>query len=238
VNAEAGLDAGLRASVEAQAQKQNNHQTVSVQQVFKTVTADGEAEGAHSNRHSLCGVKRKLQRTSSCPPGRVHSVSAGPWSLEWARRHSDVVIGKAMQPAPSRNKKQTSGGSKVLRRKGSGYLRHCASNLKRIPRLSVDDRKEVLRALRKTHRRHKAVQAASKDKVNLSDNSSVNGSQSSVNNDWTNWLVLHGSSKVLPEDVTDLGKVVGLNFKGDNNNRFDVLSGVGRKKKEGEGEGK
>jgi hypothetical protein len=110
--------------------------------------------------------------------------------------------------------------------------------LKRIARLSADDRKEVLRALRKTHRRHKEVPAASKDKVTLSDNSSVNGSQSSVNNDWTNWLVLHGSSKVMSEDVRDLGKVVGLNFKGDNNNRFDVLSGVGRKKKEGEGEGK
>jgi len=38
--------------------------------------------------------------------------------------------------------------------------------------------------------------------------------------------------------VREVGKVVGLNFKGDKNNKFDVLSGVSRKNKEGDGIGK
>jgi hypothetical protein len=76
---------------------------------------------------------------------------------------------------------------------------------------------------------------ASNDKVNVIDNSSVNGSQSSVNNDWTNWLVWHGCNKTMLDDVRGMGKAVGLNFKGDKNNRFDVLSGAGRKNKESEG---
>jgi hypothetical protein len=51
-------------------------------------------------------------------------------------------------------------------------------------------------------------------------------------------LVLHGDSKALSDDVRDVGKVVGLHFKGDKNNPFDVLSGIGRKNKEGDGNGK
>jgi hypothetical protein len=66
--------------------------------------------------------------------------------------------------------------------------------------------------------------------------SSQSGSQNTVNNDWTNWLVLHGCDKVKSDDVKGIGKVVGLKFKGDKNNSFDVLSGVGRKNAEGGGE--
>lgn len=70
----------------------------------------------------------------------------------------------------------------------------------------------------------------------MSANSTQSGSQASVNNnDWSNGLVLHGSDKAKSEDVRGIGKVVGLNFKGDKNNTFDVLSGVGRKNKEGDG---
>jgi len=50
-----------------------------------------------------------------------------------------------------------------------------------------------------------------------------------------NWLVLHGSDKALSNDIRGIGKLVSLNFKGDKNNKFDVLSGVGRKKSEGGG---
>ena len=54
-------------------------------------------------------------------------------------------------------------------------------------------------------------------------------SQSSVNNDWQHWLVLHGDTKAVNEDVCGIGQVVGLKFNGDKNNRFDVLSGASRK---------
>ena len=63
-------------------------------------------------------------------------------------------------------------------------------------------------------------------------------SQSSVNNDWKNWLLLHGSDTVAHEDLMGIGKEIGLNFDGVNNNRFDILSGVSRNNKEGVGNGK
>jgi len=77
------------------------------------------------------------------------------------------------------------------------------------------------------------VQATSKEKV-----AQQSDSQSSVNNDWKNWLLLHGSDRVAHEDFMGIGKEIGLNFDGDNNNRFDVLSGVSRKNKEGVRKGK
>jgi len=124
---------------------------------------------------------------------------------------------------------------RTLKKKGSGHLRHCAQNLMRIARLSEKDRREVLHALRKTHNRRKVILEGSKDKVNIIKTSSQSGSQASVNNDWTNWLVLHGSDKAKADDVRGIGKMVGLNFKRDKNNRFDVLFREGRKNAEGGG---
>jgi len=148
-----------------------------------------------------------------------------------------VVIGDVAQMVPSGIRKSSQGDGRVTRKKGGGDFRHCAQNLKRIARLSDEDRKEVLRALRKTNRRRKVVLNASNDKVNSYGSSYVNDSQSSVKNEWMNWLVLHGSSKAMSEDVRGMGKTLGLKFKGDKNNRFDVLLGVGQKNKEGVGEG-
>jgi len=50
--------------------------------------------------------------------------------------------------------------------------------------------------------------------------------------------VLHGTDRVAQEDVTGIGKEIGLKFGGDNNNMLDVLSSVRRKNKEGVGKGK
>ena len=49
--------------------------------------------------------------------------------------------------------------------------------------------------------------------------------------------MLHGNATVMSEDVCDIGNTVGLKFKGDKNNMFDVLSGVGRKNDGGSGHG-
>jgi len=49
--------------------------------------------------------------------------------------------------------------------------------------------------------------------------------------------VLHGNDKVMTEDVCEIGRTGGLNFSGDRNNMFDVLSSVGRKNREGGGNG-
>lgn len=56
----------------------------------------------------------------------------------------------------------------------------------------------------------------SKFKVNPNKGTSnSSGFQSSVNNDWTNWLVLHGNAKEANDDVRGIGKAVGLKFNGD-----------------------
>lgn len=211
---------------------------VSEHQVACNISLCENCKVPNFKSHSLKGVNKKVQRTSSCPPGRVHSLSAGPWSLEWAKRHKEVVNGVAPLLDHIGNHITTSRNHRSKRRKGDGQLRHCAVKLKRIARLSDEDRKEVLRALRKTFRRRKVVSEFSIDKVISNDSSSVNGSQISVNNDRTNWLALHGDSKTLSDDVRGLGKAVGLDFQGDMNNRFDVLARVGRKNKEGVGKGK
>jgi len=184
-------------------------------------------------RKVLIDDKKLAKRASSCPPGRVAS---GPWSLEWVKSHKSVNMGAASK---SKNKvvAKSSGVQRVTKKKGGGYLRHCALNLKRIARLSDKDRREVLRALRRTTKNRKAGSGVSKAKVSSKVASSIDTSLTSVNNDWTNWLVLHGNDKVLSEDVCEIGRTVGLNFSGDNNNMFDVLSGVGRKNREGGGDG-
>ena len=41
-------------------------------------------------------------------------------------------------------------------------------------------------------------------------------------------MVLRGNKEVEVEDVRGMGKAIGINFKGDNFNRFSVLSRVKR----------
>lgn len=179
--------------------------------------------------------KKNAKRTTSCPPGRAYSVTASPWSLEWVNRQKSFATDVDCPLETSRKNLNPTGARRVLKKKGSGYIRHCAQNLKCIARLSEKDRKEALRAIHKSHKRREVVLKGSKDKINIIAPSSQSDSQASINNDWTNWLVLHGNDKVMSDDVRGIGKMVGLNFKGDKNNRFDVLSGTGRKDADGGG---
>lgn len=175
-------------------------------------------------------VIRPIKRTSSCPPGRALSAAAGPWSLKWVNRFQNIA---KVDSGSSEARSQHSVGSlRFRKKKGNGYIQHCARNLKRIARLSEKDHKEVLRALRKKQISRKRCSETSKNKVNSVENPSLSDSQASVNNDWSNWLLLHGGEKVKNDDVRGIGSTLGLKFKGDKNNKFDVLSGVGRKNPE------
>ena len=188
-------------------------------------------------RHCLTDNKKVVRRASSCPPGKDSATPSGPWSLEWAKTHKSFSMGPASKPK-HRVSAGTTGVKRVTKKKGGGYLRHCALNLKRIARLSDSDRREVLRALRRNSRKRKAVSGTSKAKVSSKSGSPNCTSQtSSVNKDWNNWLVLHGNDKVMSDDVCEIGRTIGLNFNGDKNNMFDVLSGVGRKTRVGGGDG-
>ncbi|MCI72815.1 endonuclease/exonuclease/phosphatase family protein, partial [Trifolium medium] len=52
----------------------------------------------------------------------------------------------------------------------------------------------------------------------------------SINNDWQNWVVMHGSDKMVVEDVWGIGKAIGVKFNSDNANRFSALVRVGKGK--------
>lgn len=73
--------------------------------------------------------------------------------------------------------------------------------------------------------------------MGASDKSSSSGS---VNNDWVNFVVVHGNEKVVVDDVKGIGEAIGVQFNGSNNNMFGVLSrrGRGRGRKEGRSERK
>jgi len=193
-----------------------------------------------SRRDQLLRGPRIIKLTTSCPPGRDHFATTGPWSLEWVKSQNLDIVGGNLPSAKHVpiNSSSTS-GQRVNKKKGSGYLRHTAQSMRRIARLLAKDREDVLCALKrnvkKTMRSYgdTQVQAISKDKV-----TQQSVSQSSVNNDWENWLVLHGTDRVAQEDVTGIGKEIGLKFGRDNNNMYDVLSSVRRKNKEGVGKGK
>ena len=182
--------------------------------------------------------KKGVKRTTSCPPGRGRSLKTGPWSLEWVNRNKGADAGGAatISYAPISSSVRVPIASK--KKKGGGYLRNGAKSLKRIGRMSDKDRREILRALQRNAKKRRRVSTGSKVNVTPSDGVSSGASQSFVNNDWENWLVLHGNKKITPEDVCGIGKTVGIEFKGDKNNMFDVLSGVGRKKSESVGGGK
>jgi len=73
---------------------------------------------------------------------------------------------------------------------------------------------------------------ASKEKV-TSLSTSSNTSNASVNKDWENWVAVHGKKEAVVEDVRVIGKTLGVNFNGDKNNKFNLLS-----KREGESGGR
>jgi hypothetical protein len=56
-----------------------------------------------------------------------------------------------------------------------------------------------------------------------------------VNNDCMNWVPVHGNDQMVVDDVRGIGQTIGVTFKGDNDNMFNVLSRAGRGIKENSG---
>lgn len=130
----------------------------------------------------------------------------------------------------SNNVSSSLGGQNVTKKKGAGYLRHTTQSMRRIARLPAKDREEVLCSLKRNVSKRKRQQGVSKCVVNSKDIvEKPSASQSSVNNDWNSWLVLHGTEQEANEDVLGIGKDIGLKFTGDRNNSFDVLSSEAQK---------
>ena len=110
-------------------------------------------------------VKKKVvKRTSSCPPGRVRAGTSGPWSLEWVNGLNNEDIGVSCAPKKlAVHNYSSQRAPRITKKKGSGYLRHCARSLKRIARLSDKDRKDVLCALQRTTKHRRAMSKAKEE---------------------------------------------------------------------------
>jgi hypothetical protein len=97
----------------------------------------------------------RRQRTASCPPAGRSGLS-GPWSLEWLDAHKrrpssgGGVVGD--QP-----KKEVRGQHKT---RAGGFLQNSLPSLKRIARLPINDRREVLQILQKNARKRRPRGAA------------------------------------------------------------------------------
>ena len=114
----------------------------------------------------------------------------------------------------------------IKNKKKSGLaLKHSAGFIKKIARMPLKDRKKILKVLKKQDCKRRVLSKASKGVTASLSNSST----SSVNKDWGNWVILHSKKEAKAEDVREIGKTLGVKFKGDNNNSFNLLSREGRR---------
>jgi len=175
--------------------------------------------------------------TNSCPSRRPCSTTSGPWSLKWI---GDKNIGNAGVIFSSRkNIKRKDSSVKhhnVTKKKADTVVRHPVVNFKRVARMPIKERKVVLKELKhqRRQRRLRMFSGGGKSTGEAETNSS-DTSQISVNNDWQNWVVLHGDKEVVVNVVWGIGKAIRVNFNGDNANMFNVLSHRGRRSDKGGG---
>ncbi|PNX61818.1 hypothetical protein L195_g060851 [Trifolium pratense] len=101
-----------------------------------------------------------------------------------------------------------------------------------------NDRREVLKVLKKRVRRRRGGDDINRS-CSVSRLASCGDSSSSRSNynDWKNWVAVHGNEQLAVDDVWGIGKAIGIKFKGDNVNMFNILSRAGKGKKENSGRG-
>ncbi|CAJ2632329.1 unnamed protein product [Trifolium pratense] len=177
------------------------------------------------------------KRTSSCPPEARRSAISGPWSLEWLQdqNHGDAGV---IFSASKKSRKQIINGPSIKRkveldprrRKAGGLLRHPFHSLKKVARMPSKDRCEVLKALKKKVRRRRGGDGFNRScsmSRHVSSGDSV--SSGSINNDWTNWVAIHGNDQVAVDDVWGIGKAIGVNSTlwGNSSHGFSYRSSVG-----------
>lgn len=115
-----------------------------------------------------------------------------------------------------------------------GKLNYSAHNLKKIARLPDNDRKQVLKIFMKKVCRRRGVKKSDVLSHAISKGSHVSDSFSSasVNNDWKNWVMLHGKEKMVKNDVNCFGKAMGVKFYMTNLIRSGCCREAGNKKKD------
>ncbi|MCH79282.1 cysteine-rich receptor-like protein kinase [Trifolium medium] len=189
-----------------------------------------------SNDDSKESMSHHKKRNMSCPPGTERPIISGPWSLEWLHdhNHGDAGVIFSAKKRSKRAGRQITGLRKeedlgVKKKKAEGMLRH--SSLKKVARLPSEDRREVLKILKKNASRYAEKTIANQSgEVRHHGSSDEASSSNSVNNDWQNWVVMHGNESTAAADVRGIGEVLGLHCNVNNKNMFSALSRAGKGK--------
>jgi len=130
------------------------------------------------------------------------------------------------------NTVNTNSSSSNLRpnKKKGGHVQSSIGFMKKIARMPAHDIKQILHILKKQKRKRKGrASNINSKKTSASITNSSNTTSPSVNNDWENWVMLHGKANVVKADVKDVGKVVGVKYHCDTKNSFNLLTREGRK---------
>jgi hypothetical protein len=141
---------------------------------------------------------------------------------------------RAKKGGPHEGHHKRVGHADMNSRKVGGFLRHPVHSLKKIARLPSKDRGEVLKALGKCVRRRRGGERS--DPTSCRAASEESSASRTGNNDWTNWVAVHGNEQMVVDDVCGIGKTIGVTFRGDKENIFHVLSRAGNGKKETAGQ--
>jgi len=168
----------------------------------------------------LCAYQVALAESKAVPVGTVQQGKQ-PAACDIKEEAVVKVIGKAKSYSKSNSK------SKKIMKAGVN-LKYSVGFLKRIARLPVKDRNEILKVLKRQKRMTCRASKVAKVMSN-SISTSSNNSNSSVNKDWENWVVLHGKKVSVLEDVVEIGQSLGVTFKGVDNSSFNLLSKEGRR---------
>jgi len=170
------------------------------------------------------------------------SLNSGPWSVDWLHNLQKGDVGlissrtkRLRTVAKVLSRRCESHKNKVTKRKAGGVLRHPVFTLKKVARLPSKDRQEVMKVLRGSksmkclkqkisNRRHQREKIIRSLETTTHNSNSKSGSMASVNNDWTNWVVLRGNEETKADDIQGIGKTLGISFGGNNHNKFSILS--------------
>jgi len=118
----------------------------------------------------------------------------------------------------------------VTKKRKDALVKQSVGFMKKIAQMSKVDRKQILHFLKNQKRSKKESKGKCQStQAHTSTSESSKNSNSSVNNDWENWVILHGKTQVMVDDVKAIRKMVGLKFNCDTANSFNLLTKEGRK---------
>jgi len=120
--------------------------------------------------------------------------------------HNIKLASNPTQPKLQENQKIPN-QTVVLRKRDNGGIKHSARMLKRVARIPVQYRKEILKILKNQSEKRKARLRSNSSKAsdrNITLNNSSNNSTSSVTKDWEILVALHGNNVAVTKDVHGL----------------------------------